>query len=558
MDREENARREQLADARAHYDAQCWRGAFDSFVAADATDPLDADDLERLTWCAAMIGRDDRFFDALERLYQLRKDAGSPARAARCAFWLGFRSMALGESARGSGWFGRCERLVEETRAPCVERGYLLLPRSIGRLRAGEYAEAAAHAREAATIGEAFADADLVALARDLEGRALVRSGEVERGLALFDEGMLAASGGELSPLVTGLILCSVISSCKRVFAWERAREWTTVLAEWCDAQPDLVTFRGACQVNRSEVLQLAGEWTEAMVQVARVATDGPDMDRDAAGDVAYQLGELHRLRGAFEEADAAYSRAAAVGREPQPGLALLRAAQARPSVASSGIERALAEHTDPLTRARLLPAVVEIALVVGDLASADASCTELEKTAARHHSAGLDGVAAFARGLHHLAADDPRAALGPLRHAYFVWQRMGAPYEEARTQVALARACGALGDAEGAARYLDSARATFTRLEAAPDLAALDAKAAAAPPPRGTEHALSPRELQVLRLVATGMTNRAVAEELALSEKTVDRHVSNIFTKIGVGSRTAATAYAYENGLIGDGPRDG
>ena len=533
--------------ARALYAARAWRGAFDAFVAADEIAPLSAEDLERLTWSATLIGQDDRFLASLERLHQMHKDAGEPARAARCAFWLGFRLMSLGEAARGTGWFGRCQRLVDEVGAPCVEGGYLLLPQAIRAIRGGDFAAAAALAAEAASIGAQFGDADLVALARDLEGRSLLRAGQVERGMALFDEGMVAAAGGELSPLITGLLLCSVISNCKRMFDWERAREWSSVLSAWCDAQPDLVTFRGACQVHRSQVLQLAGQWAEAMVQVERAVADGSDVDRESKGDACYQQGELFRLRGAFADANAAYDRAGRLGREPQPGLALLRLAQGKRKVAAAGIGRALAEESDPLARAPILPAAIEIALAMRDLEGARAWCQELDEIAHKFHSDVLDGIAANARGLWQLAAGDSTSALGPLRHAHFIWQRVGAPYEEARVQVAVARACDALGDTEGAARARDAARATFARLGAEPDLAALNAGDAGG----SRTHGLTPRELEVLRLVATGMTNRAVAATLDLSEKTIDRHVSNIFMKINVNSRTAATAFAYEHALI-------
>ncbi len=555
-----NERPAVLDRARAHYAAHEWRDAFDAFRAGAEQAPLDVDDLEALTWCAALIGRDEEFFEALDQLYHLHKASDAPTRAAFYAFWIGFRSMSLGEIARATGWFGRAQRLVERVDTPCVEEGYLLLPLSVRHLRERDFEAAALTAAAAATIGESFDDADLVALARDLEGRALIRSGQVDRGLALFDEGMLAATCGELSPLITGLLLCSVISSCKRVFAWERAREWTAALATWCDEQPDLVTFRGACQVHRSEVLQLAGRWAEALVQVERAVVEQEDIDREAAAAGRYLQGELHRLRGEFDNADAALAHAARLGREPQPGLALLRMAQGRADVAWSGIQRALAEQLDPLVRAQLLPAAVEIALAVDDSVAAIAYCDELEEAARNCHSASLEGIVAFARGLTHLAANDAQAALGPLRHAHFSWQHIGAPYEEARVQVALARACDALGDAEGAARALSAARETFARLGAASDLAALDLAALdAAQTPRDQTDALSPRELQVLRLVATGMTNRAIAAELALSDKTIERHVSNIFTKINVRTRTAAAAYAYEDGLIGQKkPGDG
>jgi DNA-binding CsgD family transcriptional regulator len=366
--------------------------------------------------------------------------------------------------------------------------------------------------------------------------------------MALFDESMLAATSGELSPIVTGIVYCAVIASCQRVFALERAREWTTALSQWCEAEPELMTFRGSCQVHRSEVLLLAGDWEQALVQAERASTgDLAAADRDAVGDALYMTGEIHRLRGELSQAEDAYLRSSQLGREPQPGLALLRAAEGHEGVALSSLRRLLGETTEPLARARLLPALFEICLGLEELDEAGAAAAELDSTAAQYGSEILGAISAHARGLLLLAQGDARGALGPLRRAFHVWQRVGAPYQEARSRLALSEACRGLGDSDGARLSLDAARTLFEQLGAARDLAALDR-------PRtltdSSTHNLTPRELQVLRLVATGKTNRMIAEDLQLSEKTVDRHVSNIFNKIDVASRSAATAYAYEHDL--------
>jgi DNA-binding CsgD family transcriptional regulator len=412
----------------------------------------------------------------------------------------------------------------------------------------GDFASAAETAARAAAIGKRFSEPDLVALSRQLEGRSLVQAGRVEEGMALFDESMLAATSGELSPIVTGIVYCAVIASCQRLFALERAREWTAALSEWCEAQPELVTFRGSCQVHRSEILQLAGEWEKALAHAERASSgDLAAADRDAVGDAFYMTGEIHRLRGELSQAEDAYLRSSQHGREPQPGLALLRAAQGRRGVALSGLRRLLGETTELLARARFLPALFEICLDLGEHTEASAAATELESIASQYASEILGAISAHARGLLLLAQGDAQAALGPLRRAFYVWQRIGAPYEEARSRLALSRACQALGDSDGARLSLDAARALFEQLGAARDLAALDQ------PRTRTDSAqnLTPRELQVLKLVATGKTNRMIAEHLQLSEKTIDRHVSNIFNKIDVASRSAATAYAYEHDLI-------
>jgi ATP/maltotriose-dependent transcriptional regulator MalT len=305
---------------------------------------------------------------------------------------------------------------------------------------------------------------------------------------------------------------------------------------------------------HRAELLQLGGSWSEAIAEAQRaserVATKA---EWKTAADAYYQQGEVHRLRGDFPAAERDYRSASERGREAQPGMALLRLAQGRPADAVAAIRGALSASShlshDRMERARLLPAAVDIALAAGDLDDARGACRELEQIAADFGTEVLGAMAEHARGAVELAGGDAAAALGPLRRAFRVWHEAGAPYIAARLRVLIARACRALGDRDTATLELDLARDVFERLGAAPDLAAL-----AADDPRAVtarSDGLSPRELEVLRLVATGKTNKDIAKQLFLSEKTVDRHVSNIFTKVNVASRAAATAYAYQRGLV-------
>ena len=537
-----------LDEARELYAGHAWSGAFEALRRLDEQEALTAPDLEKLVWSAALVGDEEAYLGALERLYHLHLHGDAKLAAARCAFWLGFRLMALGESARGAAWLGRCQQIVDAFGDDCVETGYLLLLPIQKHLMSGDFASAADTAARAAAIGERFSEPDLVALGHQLEGRSLIQSGRVQDGMALLDESMLAAASGELSPIVTGIIYCSLIASCQRVFALERAREWTAALSKWCEEQAELVTFRGSCQVHRSEILQLAGDWPQALAHAERASTGNlATADSEIVGNAFYVQGEIHRLRGELQHAEEAYLQSSKFGREPQPGLAQLRAAQGRHGVALSGLRRVLGETRDPLARARLLPALLEICLDQGELAEAGASAVELERVASQYASEILEAISAHARGLLLLAEGDAQAALGPLRRSFYVWQRLGAPYEEARSRVALSRACQALGDSEGARLSIEVARTIFEELGAAGDLATLDQPSTKA----ASAHHLTPRELQVLRLVATGKTNRVIAEDLELSEKTIDRHVSNIFNKIDVASRAAATAYAYEHDLI-------
>jgi DNA-binding CsgD family transcriptional regulator len=540
---------EELARAHEAYGRRAWNEAYELYARADEAAPLALADLERLALAAELAGRTGDYVDLLERLYRAHTDAGDDARAARAAFFAGMRLVARGEPARASGWMARAHRSVERHGRDCVERGYLLIADFHRRAAAGDWTAAHDVATAAAEIGERFGEADLVAFARCQQGRALARQGRVQEGLALLDEIMVAARGGELSPIFTGLIYCSAISTCQQAYAVERAQEWTAGLSAWWEAQPQLVPFTGYCLIHRSEIKQLAGSWVDAIEEARRAAGRFAEVDPKALGDAHYQEAEIHRLRGENAAAEEAYRKASACGREPQPGLALLRKAQGRRDAAASGIRRALGAATDPLQRTTLLPATVEILLAAGAVDEARAACAELGEIAVRFDSSVLGAMAAHARGAVCLAAGDATAALDPLRRAFSVWNEVGAPYLAARVRVLVGLACRALADDDGAALELDAARAVFERLGAAPDLAVLDSLSRGAAPER--PHGLTARELEVLRLIAAGKTNKAIAKQLFLSEKTVDRHVSNIFTKVNVPSRAAATAYAYEHKLV-------
>jgi len=540
----------ELRRGREAYARRAWGEAFQALSQADLNSPLATEDLESLAWSAALLGKEKDRDALLERLHRALLEAGECVRAARAAFWLGFRLLSIGELGRAHGWLGRAERLLSRESQPCVEQGYLLLPAAHRSLATGDCEGAFTTAAQALAVGERFGEADLVALARSIQGRARLKQGRVRDGLVTLDEAMVAATTGELSPVVTGILYCSVIDCCQRVYAVDRAREWTAALTNWCESQSELVSFTGTCLVHRAEILELHGLWSEASEEASR-AVERLSLAPDPAATAAacYQKAELHRLRGEFEEAEDAYRRANELGREPQPGLSLLRLAQGRGDAAASAICRAVAAMTDPLQRVRLLPALVEILLAVGKVEEARAASRELAEIAAGLDSEVPDAMAAHARGAVLLAEGDPRAALEPLRHAFDVWQRVGAPYLAARIRVLIGLGCRALGDEEGARLELDAARTVFEKLGATPDLGRLDAPLSRAGPAEAK--GLSARELQVLSLVASGKTNKVIARELFLSEKTVDRHVSNIFAKLGVSSRAAAASYAHVHRLI-------
>lgn len=539
----QRTRREHSADlerGREAYARRSWAQAFEAFSAAEAAGPLGVADLECQAWSAVLLGRDDAFLAILERLHDLCAEAGDASGAARAAFWHGMRLFALGEAGRASGWLARAERAIEGRDDPV--RGWLAIPTVFRLLRpGGDFNAGFAKAVEAAEVGERFRDRDLVAMARCQQGVARLRQGRVRDGLALLDESMLAATASDLNPLVTGLVYCTLIASCHRVWALDRAREWTDVLTRWCQSQPELVTFTGTCLVHRAEILQLHGDWREALEEMDRISP----RDGEARPEGLYQQGEIYRLRGAHAKAEESYLEASRLGREPQPGLALLRLAQGKTDAAVSAIRRVLQAISDPQQRTRHLPACVEIMLAAGAVDEAKAAANELEQMSSSTDSPVLGAIADHARGAVLLAEGNAREALPALRRSFALWSEVGAPYLAARVRVLAGRACRELGDEEGARLESDAARAIFEKLGAAPDLSALEAQ------PARRQGALTARELHVLRLVAGGGTNKAIARELGLSEKTVDRHLSNIFTKLGVSSRAAATAYAYQHALI-------
>jgi DNA-binding NarL/FixJ family response regulator len=539
-----------LRRGRDSFARSAWADAYAQLATADQETPIEPEDLERLATAAYLVGRDAESERIWVRAHQEFLNRSDVERAARCAFWLAFALLNRAEQAHAAGWVARAGRLLDDAQRNCVERGYLLLPGAVRSVYQGELAGAYTTFSQAAELGERFGDRALVAFARHGQGRALMRMGELERGVSLLDEAMAAVEAGEVSPLMAGDIYCSVIEACHECFDIRRAQEWTTALARWCESQPDIVPYRGQCLVRHAEVLQLHGEWHEAAVEAQRACEWllRPPPQR-SVGAAFYRRGELHRLRGEFGEAEEAYREASQWGRKPEPGFALLRLAQGQTDAAAAAVRRAVDEANERQARSRLLLAYIEIMLATGDLQSARAAAGELAEISDDLGAPLLRTMASQAQGTVLLAEGDARAALAVLRHAATAWQEIEAPYESARVRVLIGLACRELADHDTAEIELGAARRIFQQLGAAPDLARVEqlSRRAASRPAGG----LTTRERQVLRLVAAGKTNRVIAADLCISERTVDRHVSNIFTKLALSSRSAATAYAYEHDLL-------
>ncbi len=533
--------------ARAAFAGREWAAALAAYAEAEQEQALEATDLEQLAVAAHLTGADERSSAAWEAAFRTAMESGDPARAGRCSFWLGMSLMLAGQGAQAAGWLARGARVIDDARVDCAAAGYLLIPSMLHDLEGGRPAEARDLAIQATAIGTRFGDPDLHAFGILGYGQALIALGDAAGGLASLDEVMVAATADELGPITTGIVYCAVLIECMQLLDLRRASEWTNALSSWCDGQPDLVPYRGQCLVHRSQLQQAAGEWDAAMTTALHASARLADPPHPAVGWAHYQAAELHRMLGAFDDAADAYRRASRAGRSPTPGLALLELARGDASAAAATIGRALQETTLPFERPGLLAAAVDIHLGQAELAPARAAAEELRSLAAASTSDALIAMAAQSIGAVLLDEGDPAGALVELRAAAARWQRLRMPYEAARVGVLLARACAALGDETSAALERDNARELFTELGAAPELERLDATPSAGP----AADLLSGRELEVLTLVASGLTNRDIAAQLVISQHTVGRHVEHIFTKLGVSSRAAATAYAYENGLL-------
>ena len=540
-----------LRRGRKSFAQRAWSDSHRLLTAADRDGALEPEDLERVATAACLLGRDDESEAFRARAHQAFVHRGDYEGAARSAGWLAFGLLQRGAVAPASGWLARAARILDEAQLDCVVRGYLLIPSAIQYLVQGDAAAGHAAFSQAAEIASRFDDSDLASLARQGRGRALIQLGNIAEGVALLDEAMVAVIAGDVTPILAGNIYCSVLEACQETFDLRRAYEWTTSLAQWCASQPDLVRYRGECLLYRAEVMQLRGNWDQAAQDAhdaCGLLTSGEG--RPMAGAAFYRLGEIHRLRGEFTKAEAAYARANERGRKPYPGLALLRLAQGRIDAAAVSIRGVLADTRAPAARARVLAAAIEILIAARDLDHARAATGELTDIASRIGALLLHAASAHATGALGLAQGDIAGASTSLRQAWEIWRDLEMPYEEAQTCVLVAAVCEKRGDEDGRRLELETARRLFTQLAAEHCLARIAEQSE-----RASSHQrigpLSEREAQVLRLLAAGKTNRAIADELFISEKTVARHVSNIFDKLGVSSRTGATAWAFQHNLI-------
>jgi DNA-binding CsgD family transcriptional regulator len=536
-----------------------WDDAGDALETLDQRSSLGAESLELLATAALLRGDRDTCRQARMRAYQIHLAGGDRRQAARCGARIGLEQLGAGEIAEAAGclpasltacsaWAVQAESLLAGEQE-CAERGYVRIATAYERLTTGTDLEGAASAAgEAVERGRRFGDPDVVALGLAVQGRALLRLGRVPEGTTRLEGSVTGALGGEVAPATVGLVLTSAIDAASEAFEFLRGDEWTGALERWCDQQTGLVAFRCRSLALRAASSRRRGRWDEALDAAERareptIATADPI----AAALAAYEQGEVLRLRGDRQAAGAAYRHADELGLDPQPGLALLLLASEDPEAAAAAIGRALSEAEAGLARARLLAARVEIALAGDEATTAGEAAEELDAVADRHAVPALEATAHDTGATVLLAQGEPVTALGRLRPALRVWRHLGLRYDEARTRLNIARCLRQLGDEATAMLEFDAAARILTALGAQPDL---DGAQALPPGTTAAPHGLTGRELEVLRLVATGLKNREIADELSVAVRTVETHVSRILTKLGVATRAAATAYAHRHGL--------
>jgi DNA-binding CsgD family transcriptional regulator/tetratricopeptide (TPR) repeat protein len=522
-----------LARARAAYAQQDWPAAATSFAAV-GSDEMTADDLAAYADTEFWLGHMADTLRLGGAAYDAFLEESRPEGAAMAGILLGIFHMSRGDEPQAMGWMGRARRLTQDI-PECVVHGYLMFLTEVQQsLQFGQPAEAVAAARRLQDLGCRLDHPDVLAMGIHAEGRALLKAGDPVHGLALIDEAMVSVLDCRLSPFNQWTLYCFTIDACHEVADLHRMSRWTQLTEQWLASLPDALGpgFGGMCGVHRAQLHLLHGAWEDERSALPAAQLDSVRVDYGA--EAWYVVGESRRLRGVLGASEA-YDEAHARGRNPQPGRALLRLGEGDAEGAARSLRSAIAAAgPDPLRRAPLCAAAVEAAIAADRLEDATAAAAELEETAAAWATSGLKAMGVSARGAVLLAEGRAEEALPVLSEACRRWQELGATYDAACVCGRLAEAYRAIGDEASAAEETALAEVTFERL-------GFHRPAPEAP------HGLTARECEVLALVAEGRSNRQISEVLFISDRTVARHLTNIFHKIDVGSRTQAARYALD-----------
>ena len=528
-----------------------WTTVYQEFGKVLEKEGLEAGDLEHYALAAYLTGKDKESFRELEHAHQSYLDQGETRKAVRCAFWLGMMFMNAGERARSGGWLAKGERLLNEKRVlGCPEEGLFLVPKGLAALSSGNGTQALKFFSMAEKAGGQFGDADLTVLGRLGHGQALVQQGEIPQGLKLLDETLVILETDKVFPIAIGIVYCAVIETFRKAWDLHRAQEWTLALSRWCQAQAGIVPFRGQCLVRQAEVLRFRGDWKNALEEcenACQLLTRPPG--EPAAGEAFYLKADLYRLLGNYGASEGCYLEASKWGRPPQPGLALLRLALGNGQAAATSIQNVLTEAKDIKKRAALLPAAVWIFLSIKGLDKAGEFARELSTLSGKFNSPYLHAASRFASGALAFAMEDNHKALDQLQEALKFWKKGPLPYETAQARELKGLVYQKLKDHDNAETELGAAQWIYGQLGAKPDVKRIQKTLKRRN--YQNDYGLTLRELQVLQLVTTGKTNKSIGEELFISQRTVDRHVSNIFDKLSVSSRAEATTCAIRNKII-------
>jgi DNA-binding CsgD family transcriptional regulator/tetratricopeptide (TPR) repeat protein len=536
---------EELIQGREAFRRHEWRAARDRLSAPDLA-TLEPADLHALATAAYLVGDMKTCVQAWQRAFDVHSDADDRLAAARDALWLTLVLVNSNNEAAGRGWQARAARLLEDEPDDVAERGFLHMHQMFQQVFSGHFQEAFELAVGVAESGRRHREPDQVAVGLMCQGRITMYSGRVPEALALLDETMALVAAGGVSPIIGGTAYCTMIDACQEIDDYRRMTDWTRMLTQWCEQQPDLVPYTGQCSLHRAQIMRLNGAWPDALEELELAQARYEALGLGAAvGDVLYERGEVLRLQGDADAATVAYDAADGQGRDPQPGQTLLWLSQGRVDAAVAVVRRLLDEVPDPVHRSRVLAAAVEVLIAGGDHDAAAAAADELDQVATGFGSVALSASASYAKGSVELARSEPAAALPQLRLAWRTWLDLGARYDAARARTRIGLAFRAMGDEDSARAELVVAGRTFDELGAVPARGEVERHLGG-----GRPDGLTARELEVLRLVAAGRTNPQIATELFLSEKTVARHLSNIFGKTNVTSRTAAAAYAFQHQL--------